>query len=165
MSLQIIRKSILAAVAAGGLLAGGIWAGRLVADPIAQHGRFSAQRIFDRISERLDLSDSQRSQIREILKSHQAAILTQLQSQKDARHALHAAVQASTLDEGLIRQKASDLSRVQGDGAVLLAQIRSEILPVLNDEQRARLETFHQHLSRKGDRLIDSVRQFLNSTD
>ena len=165
MSLQIIRKSILAVVVAGGLLAGGILAGRLVAAPMAEHGRFSARRIFDHISSRLDLSDSQRSQIKEILKSHQTAILAQLEAQKEARHALHASVQASTLDETLIRQKAADLARVQGDGAVLLAQIRSEVLPVLNDEQRSKLETFHQRLSKKGDRLIDSVRQFLNSAD
>ncbi len=163
MSLQILRKSLLAIAAAGALLAGGIWAGRLVADPVAEHGHFSADRIFSHLADRLDLSDSQRSQVREILKAHRSAILAQLRTQRDARRALHAAVRANPVDEGAIRAKAEDLGRVEGDGAVLLAQIRSEVWTVLNDEQKTRVETFHQHLSRKGDRMIASVEEFLSS--
>lgn len=163
MSVRAIRNSILAAAAAAALLAGGVWTGRLVADPVAGHGQRSVERIFNHLADRLDLSDSQRSQVREILKSHKSAILALLRARRDAHRALHAAMWASPLDEGAIRAKAEELGRVEGDGAALLAEIRSEIWPVLNDEQKTRVDAFHEHLSHKGDRMIASVEEFLSS--
>ena len=163
MSVRAIRNIFLGLAAAAALLVGGVWTGRLVADPVAGHGRLSAERLFNHLADRLDLSDSQKSQVREILKSHKSAILAQLRARRDAHRALHAAIQASTFDEGAIRAKAEELGRVEGDGAVLLGQIRSEIWPVLNDEQKTRVDAFHQHLSHKGDRMIASVEEFLSS--
>lgn len=165
MSLQMIRKSVLVMVVAAGLLAGGIWAGRLVAGPAAAHGGFSAAAIFGHLADRLDLSDSQRSQIKEILRTHESVIVSQFRAQSAARQALGAAITADPFDEGAVRQKAQVLGRIHADGAVLLAQIRSEIWPVLNDEQKSKVEGFRQRMSKKGDRLVASIQEFLGSAN
>jgi Spy/CpxP family protein refolding chaperone len=162
MSIQTVRKSVLGAIAAAAILIGGVWTGRIAAGPLAHGGHFSADKIFARIADRLDLSETQRDQVRDVLKSHRDAILGQIQAVRSARLALHQAINADVVDEAAIRQKASDLGKAEADAAVLHAQIRAEILPVLNDEQRQKLAAFHSHLEGKGDHLIGSIQQFLS---
>jgi len=167
MSLKSIRKPVLAVVAAGALAAGGIFAGRLVAGPLSHRGHFAFATAFDHISRRLDLSDSQRSQIVAILREHESEIVAQLQSQRDARRAVHAEIRSASLDEGRIREKAQHLGQVEGDGAILLARIRAEIWPILDEDQKAKITDFwdtrHGVGGTAGDRLISSFREFLAS--
>jgi Spy/CpxP family protein refolding chaperone len=163
MSLQTIRKSLLATASAGLILAGGVWAGRLAAGPLAGGRHMSVEKMFNRISDRLDLSDSQIDQIKGVLRAHKDAILAQLQAARKARQDLRQAVSASLYDEPTIRGLASQLGQAEGDGAVLRAQIRTEILPILNDEQKQKLDNFHQRLQGVGDHLASSFNEFLSS--
>ena len=163
MSAQTFRKSAFAAVAAGLILAGGVWAGRMAAGPLTGGHRPSVQRMFNRIADRLDLSDSQRDQVKGVLRSHKDAILAQVQAAQEARHNLHQAMSASPFDEGSIRARAAVLGQVEGDGAVLHAQIRAEILPILNDDQKQNLESFDKTMKRPGDRMASSLNEFLST--
>ena len=161
MSAQIVRKSLLGFAAAVAILAGGIWTGRLAAGPLGHGRHFSAQRVFERIADRLDLSDTQREQVRDVLKSHKGGILASIQQVRIARTALRQATDADAIDEGAIRARAADMGRAEAEAAVLRAQIRAEILPILNDEQKQKLAALRSRVEGGGDRVAGSLREFL----
>jgi len=162
MSGGMVRKSLLGVVAAAAILVGGIWAGRLAAGPLGHGHRFSAQQIFSRVADRLDLSDTQREQVREILKSHKDAILASIQQMRTSRAALRQAIDADPMDEGAIRARAAELGRAEADASVLRAQIRAEVLPILNDDQKQKMAAFRTHVEGTGDRMAGSVKEFLS---
>ena len=161
MSVQNIRKSIFAGVAAVLILAGGVWAGRMAAGPLLPGRHLSFEKMFNRVADRLDLSDSQRDQVKGILRTHKDAIVAQIQATQKARQGLHQAISANPIDENGIRAAAAKLGQVEGDGAVLHAQIRAEILPVLNDDQKQNLESFNKTMKGPGDRLANSFNEFI----
>jgi len=162
MSIQIVRKSLLGAAAAAAILLGGLWAGRLAAGPLGHGRHFSADRIFGRIADRLDLSDSQRDQVKGVLRSHKDAILEDIRTVRAAKLALRQSIDAPSLDEAAIREKAAELGRAEGDAAVLRAQLKAEILPVLNDEQKQKLAAFRSRVEGSGDHMLGSVQEFLS---
>jgi Spy/CpxP family protein refolding chaperone len=149
-------------VAAAAILVGGVWTGRLAAGPLGRDGHFSADKVFGRIADRLDLSDTQRDQVKDVLRSHKDSILGQIQAMRAARLALRQAIDADTVDEGAIREKAAAVGKAEADAAVLHAQLRAEILPILNDEQKQKLSAFRGHVEGKGDHLIGSIQRFLS---
>jgi Spy/CpxP family protein refolding chaperone len=157
----MVRKSLIGVIVAAAILVGGIWAGRLVAGPLGHGRRFSAQQIFSRVADRLDLSDTQREQVREVLKAHKDAILAAIQQTRTSRAALRQAIDADPVDEAAIRARAAEVGRVEADASVLRAQIRSEILPILNDDQRQKMAAFRTRVEGSGDRIAGSVRDFL----
>jgi Spy/CpxP family protein refolding chaperone len=162
-----IRKSILILVAAGALLVGGFWTGRLMAGPLWGHLGFGAGHFdhianhFDHIANWLALSDLQKTEVKRVVRSHGEEILSQIQSQIDMRETLGEVIVAGTVDEGLIRQRAEALGRVEVEGAVLRAQIHSQIWAILNDEQRAKVASLHQMMELKHDKILASVQDFL----
>jgi Spy/CpxP family protein refolding chaperone len=162
-----IRKSILVLIVAGALLVGGFWTGRLMAGPLWGHLGFGAGHFdhianhFDHIASWLALSDLQKTEVKRVVRSHGQEILSQIQSQIDMREALGEVIMAGTVDEGLIRQRAEALGRVEAEGALLRARIHSEIWPILNDEQRAKVASFHQMMELKHDKILASVQDFL----
>ncbi len=162
MSIQIVRKSILGLVVAAAILFGGLWAGRIAAGPLGHGKSFSAERIFARVADRLDLSDSQRDQVRGVLKAHKDAILQNIQSVHQARLALRHSIDADPVDEAAIRKTAADLGSAEGEAAVLRARIKAEILPVLNDDQKEKLAALHSRGDGTSDRTASSVGEFLS---
>lgn len=162
MSMKSIRQSVLVAAVGVAVLVGGLWAGRLAAGPMAYGRHFSAEKIFARIADRLDLSDSQRGQIKDVLRTRKDAIVAAIQTVRSARLALRGAVDSDAFDENSIRAKASALGKAQADAAVLRAQIRAEIMPVLNDEQKEKLAAFRSHAENAGDRVEQSIQEFLS---
>src|SRR5215813_4032404 len=163
-----IRKSILILVVVGALVVGGFWTGRLMGGPFWGHLGFAATAHFDHISNHFDhianwlaLSDLQKAEVKRVVRSHGEEILSQIQSQIAMREALGEVIIAGTVDEGLIRQRAEALGRVEVEGALLRARIHSEIWPILNDEQRPKIASFHQMMEHKHDMLLSSVQEFL----
>jgi Spy/CpxP family protein refolding chaperone len=163
-----IQRSILILVAAGALLVGGFWTGRLMAGSVWGHFGFPAAAHFDHIANHFDhianwlaLSDLQKTEVKRVVRSHGEEILSQIQSQIAMREALGEVIMAGTVDEGLIRQRAEALGRIEAEGALLRARIHSEIWPILNDEQRAKVASFHQMMELKHDKILASVQDFL----
>jgi len=161
MSAQIVRKSLLGFAVAVAILAGGVWTGRLAAGPLGHGRHFSAQRVFERIADRLDLSDTQREQVRDVLKSRKGGILASVDQVRTSRAALRQAIDADPVDEGAIRARAAAVGRAEADAAVLRAQIRAEILPILNDDQKQKLAALRTRVEGGGDRVAGSLREFL----
>jgi Spy/CpxP family protein refolding chaperone len=163
-----IRKSILVLVAAGVLVVGGFWTGRLVAGPLWGHLGFAAAGHFDHIANHFDhianwlaLSDLQKSEVKRVVRSHGEEILSQIQSRIAMQEALGEVIMAGTVDEGLIRQRAEALGKVEAEGALLRARIHSEIWPILTNEQRAKIASLHHMMELKHDKILASVQDFL----
>src|SRR4029453_392936 len=98
-----IQKSILVLVAAGALVVGGFWTGRLMAGPLWGHLGFGAGHFdhianhFDHIASWLALSDLQKTEVKRVVRSHGQEILSQIQSQIDMREALGEVIMAGTV--------------------------------------------------------------------
>lgn len=163
MSIRQIRTSILVAAGVVVVAAAGLFAGRLSADafPQGRHGDF-APRMFARIAGAIGLTDDQKSQIKDILRSHAAEIEAQMTASHSARQALRAAVIAQPFDEATIRARAADVGKAHADGAVLFAKIRAEIDPILTADQKDKLKAFQSRARKRGDNAVQSFRQFLN---
>ncbi len=86
----------------------------------------------------LDLTDSQREQVKAAMESHKAEFAALGTKLRAAREALGTAVNAGTFDEGAVRQKAADLAIVEADGAVLRAKAHAEVWALLTPEQQAK---------------------------
>ncbi len=164
MSIQKIRKSVLAAAALGALAVGGLFAGRLSANAFPQGSRADfAPRMFARVSRALDLTADQQMQIKNVLRAHETEIEAEITAIRTARQSLHEAVVATPIDETTIRARAADVGKAHADGAVLFAKMRAEIDPILTAEQKARFVTFETRMRKRGDNAVQSFHNFLNS--
>ena len=87
----------------------------------------------------LNLSDAQQQQIRDIRDRHRDESQQIGERLRTAAEAQRKGVEATPVNESLIRSTAQQLADVQADAAVQRAQIRSEMLSVLTADQRAQL--------------------------
>ena len=165
MSIQQVRRSVLIAAGVAILVFSGLFAGRLFGRQMGPGGGFGhgprAAHMFEHIASELDLSDAQRIQIRGVLKAHADQILAQVKAGMDARRALHDAVITEPTDEASIRNHAARIGAVHADGALLFAQVRSEIWPILTAEQQQKFVSFHARMGKRGDEALDSLEVFL----
>ena len=164
MSIQQIRKSVLVGAGIAILGAAGLVAGRLSAGvfPGGAQSDFG-HHVFGRIARALDLSDDQKGQIKSILKAHASEIETRIEASASARRAVHDAVLAQPLDEAAIRAVAQKFGQVHADGAVLFAKIRTEIQPILTEEQRSKIQKFRERMRNRADSATRSFEAFLRS--
>ena len=164
MSIQTIRRSILVVATAGAVAVTGLFAGRLSAGafPHRMRGDF-VPHMFAHISRALDLTQDQKTKIKDVLRSHADEIKTQMQASAASRRTLHDAVVAQPIDEAAIRAAAQRVGQTQGDGAVLFAKIRGEVEPILTAEQKAKLQKFHQRMGQRGQAAAESFDNFLRS--
>lgn len=164
MSIQQIRRSVLVLAGVAALAAAGLYAGRLSADAFPQKGRGDfAPRMFSRMARFLELTDDQQAQIKTVLKGHAAEIETQMAAKRTARQALRQAMLAQPVDEAAIRARAEEAGKVEGDGAVLFARIRTEIDPILTADQRTKVQTFASRSRRRRDSAVQSFDRFIKN--
>ena len=119
------------------LLAAGIAS---LASTLPAHQAGPVPRMFHRMVRELDLSHAQRAEVRGILEAHKEEIRAQVRAGVQSRRALRQAAAAQPLDEAAIRDRAAQVGTVQGNGAVLFARIRTEILPILTPGQQEKLK-------------------------
>jgi Spy/CpxP family protein refolding chaperone len=164
VSIQQIRKSVLIAAGLTVLGLAGLLAGRVSAGAMSGRGhRDSATRMFKHISEALDLSQDQKAQVKQVLKSHATEIEAHMKALSDARKALRQAATADAPDESAIRSAAQSLGWVQGDGALLFAKVRAEVVPILSDDQRVKLRQIRDRARGRADSAIKSFEALLES--
>ena len=164
MSIQRIRRSVLTGAGIAALAAAGLLAGRLSAGafPERAHSGFGP-RLFGRIARALDLTDDQKARIKTVVKSHASEIETQMEASAAARRAVHEAVLAQPVDEAAIRAAALRLGQVHADGAVLFAKVRTEVQPILTEEQRGKIQNFREKARRRADSAVKNFEAFLES--
>lgn len=97
----------------------------------------------------LDLTETQREQVKATMESHKAEFDAQRDKAIAARKALNDAVTAETFDEGAVRQKAADLALVEADGAVLRAKVHAETWALLTPEQQQKARTLRSQVEQR----------------
>lgn len=105
----------------------------------------------------LDLSDEQRTEIREIVKSHKSEIAAAMKPVVEKRRALREATLAETPNEQAIRTAAADLGKALGDVAVVGAKIKAEVREVLTPEQREKIKSHRTEADAAVDQFIDEA--------
>ena len=164
MSLQRVQKSALIGVSVAALAVGGLLAGRMSAGAFPRRGHLEfGPRLFGHIARSLDLTDDQKSRIKTVLKAHASEIETQLKASAAARQAVHEAVLAQPVDEAAIRSASQRLGEVHADGAVLFAKVKTEVLPILTEEQLAKVRKFRDRARQRADSAVKSFEAFLGS--
>ena len=165
MSIQHIRRSVLVAATVGALAFAGLFAGQLFArGPGAGFGGGAfGPRMFNHMARALDLTDAQKAQVKGILRSHLTELETQATASSSARVALHDAIHAQPVNEQLIRTKAMELGAVHAEGAVLFAKIRAEILPILTEDQKTKMQTMHERMKQRGQDGAKALENWLRS--
>jgi Spy/CpxP family protein refolding chaperone len=113
------------------------------------HGRF-----FQRIAERLNLTNGQKAQIKTILRSEKDTLKPLLGQLHSARENLRAAIRASEANETTVRAAAAKVAAVEADLAVERMKIYGKIAPILTDEQRQQLSEIEQRADDFVDRAI-----------
>jgi protein CpxP len=84
----------------------------------------------------LDLTETQREQVRTAVDAHKAEFDAVRTRMRAAQSALQAAVTAEAFDEAAVRQKSVDVAAVEADAAVLRAKVHSEVWALLTPEQQ-----------------------------
>lgn len=163
MTTPSLRRPVFIAAAVGALAVSGLFAARLSAGQTdrVSRGKATAPRLFARVARRLDLTEDQQNRIRAILKAHAAEIEAQVRAGRNARRALGEAAMAEPADEATIRSLGRQLGEAQAGGAVLLARIRAEALPILTAEQLEKLRSFRSRRVQRGDRWLQSLQDWL----
>jgi Spy/CpxP family protein refolding chaperone len=113
------------------------------------HGRF-----FQRIAQRLNLTDDQKAQIKTILRSEKDTLKPLLGQLHAARENLRTAIRASDANETAVRAASARVAAVEADLAVERMKIFAKIAPILTDEQRQQISEFEQHADDFADRAI-----------
>jgi periplasmic protein CpxP/Spy len=85
---------------------------------------------------RLDLTDTQREQVREVIGRHRTDMQEAGKRLREAHHAQRAAVETVPANEGLIRSTTQALANAQTDMALLQARIHNEVWSLLTPEQQ-----------------------------
>lgn len=86
------------------------------------------------------LSAEQKRQIAGILAAHRAEIRTQIEEDREARRAMHDAVETGGPTSPAATSAAAKVGDAARDRALLVARIGAEIKPVLTPEQQKRIE-------------------------
>lgn len=100
-------------------------------------------------SERLNLTDAQKDQLKTIAESHREEFRALGDRAIEARRALRAAATADTLDEGLIRARAAELGNIEADLTIAGARLRAEAFRVLTAEQQTQAKEMESRLPQR----------------
>jgi P pilus assembly/Cpx signaling pathway, periplasmic inhibitor/zinc-resistance associated protein len=107
----------------------------------------------------LDLSETQRQQVHQILQSNHDALRSTFKSVLEAHRDLNAAMQASAPDEATIRARTTQLGNALANLAVLKTQIRTKIVALLDASQQQKLAQTEQDQTKRTQRMIDRMSQ------
>jgi periplasmic protein CpxP/Spy len=105
--------------------------------------------MLPRLGRQLQLTDSQRDQLRAIADSHRDEWKALGDRARTARQALRAAVTSETIDETLIRAKSADVAAVEADIAVARAHAHAEVLQILTADQKAKLKELQTQMQNR----------------
>lgn len=107
----------------------------------------------------LDLTDSQRDQVREVMQRHRSEMQEAGKRLHEAHAAQRAAIETVPVNEGLIRSTAQTLANAQTDMAVLRARIHSEVWALLTPEQQEKAKQLKSERASRMKQRVERRRQ------
>jgi protein CpxP len=106
-----------------------------------------------RIFSQLDLTDAQKTQLKQIREGHQESLRPLMQEIRAKRQELRKASEGGTFDEALVRQKLAEIAPLEAKLMGEQFRIHQEMLSVLTPEQKAKMEQLREQFkSRSGER-------------
>jgi Spy/CpxP family protein refolding chaperone len=88
----------------------------------------------------LDLTDDQKTQLKQITDSHSAEFRAVRDKSRLAHDGMQALLEAETINESAIRSKSAEIAAADADMLILNAKIRKESMQILTAEQLAKLK-------------------------
>ena len=107
----------------------------------------------------LNVTDDQKSRIKEVLQAHRSEILPVATQLVAKRRALRDAVRAEQPDEVQIRARADELGKAIGDAAVLGASLIPEVKAVLTPEQDSLIDRFVKDKDASVDNVLEDMKE------
>lgn len=114
---------------------------------------------FDRLADKLDLTDEQKAQLKSWHEEKQSQRDERRDALRDAHREMQALMSADTVDEAAIRAKARELADAHADRAIEHARFMQRFRAILTPEQLEKLEALkaERHgFNKKGMRRSDS---------
>ena len=88
----------------------------------------------------LDLTDDQKTQLKQITESHAAEFKAVREKSIAAHEGMRQLLEADAINESAIRAKSAEIAAAEADGLILQAKIRKESMQILTAEQLAKLK-------------------------
>jgi Spy/CpxP family protein refolding chaperone len=105
----------------------------------------------------LDITVEQRTQIRDIVKSHRPELTAALRPVVEKRRALRDATLAEGANEAAIQAAAVELGKAIGDAAKVGSKIKAEVHKVLTPEQREKISQFRGEAQAAVDKFLTEM--------
>jgi periplasmic protein CpxP/Spy len=99
--------------------------------------------------QRLDLTDAQKTRVKEIVDSYRDEMRALGDRAMTARQALDAATTGDSFDESSIRSHASELASVDADMAVMRARVSAEVYQILTPDQQKQLKQLRADMQQR----------------
>src|SRR5690348_9085134 len=144
MHMKLYRKTIAAALCAGGLgVAMGAYA-QPAPDQGPQHVRMHGGGGEMRGLRALNLSEAQRDQIFKIHHDQAPAFRDQMKKVRASREELQKLARADKFDQAAVRRAADTQAKAISEMAVMRVQAQNQVRSVLTPEQKAKLDQMRQ---------------------
>lgn len=128
----------------------------------ASHAYAEGKHRFADAMIKLDLSDQQKTEIANILKSSRSEVKPKVDQMFKAKKNLSETIRQENFDEAAVRSAHKDLAKVQEDLAVLRAITSNKVMKVLKPEQKQTLNTMREKFRGKAKHKIAGFRKFFN---
>ena len=150
-----MKNKVLICALAAAILAGGFTAVKTYAaeDSVAP----ARGKILQRIAEKLNLTDDQKSQIKTIFIGERDNVQPLVAAAHTARVGLRAAIRAGDATEASVRAASAKVAGAEADLAVERMKIYAKIAPVLTDAQRKQLADMQASADEFADNLIARI--------
>jgi periplasmic protein CpxP/Spy len=117
------------------------------------HGDFGFGRMLGFYTKKLDLTDTQQAQIKDIISKEKPTIQPLMQQMASSRQQLQQLEGSGTFDEAKVRSVATQQAQTMTELIVQRERIKSEMMQVLTPDQKAKLaqlkterhQRFHKH--------------------
>jgi len=114
-------------------------------------------KVFQRIAEKLSLTDDQKAQFKTILAEEKDILKPLLTALHDARKNLRTAMHAGDASESSVRAASAKVATAEADLAVERMKLYGKIAPVLTDEQRQKITELEQRVDDFADKVIARI--------
>jgi Spy/CpxP family protein refolding chaperone len=152
-----MKNTILICTLAAAILAGGFTAVTRAAGDSSTSAAAPRGKILQRIAEKLNLTDDQKSQIKTIFSDERDALQPLIAAVHQARVGLRTAIRADGATEATVRAASAKVAGAESDLAVERMKIYAKIAPILTDAQRKQLADMQANADEFADNLIARI--------
>ncbi len=108
------------------------------------HGEPGRGEMLRMMADRLDMTEEQRAQVRELHYQHREAMQAHREQLREAQRQLADQIHAAAFDEGAVRNAAATVAAIKVDLAVAKAALQQEVRALLTPEQREQLSEMQE---------------------